>query len=242
MGTGTSGAGEGREPFLGILLLDGNMAKIPGAIATPLSFPYPVVHRTVKGATGPGSQEAAMAMEADYVAAAKQLEAEGAIAITENCNGRMIHLQRAMSNAVNVPVAMSPLLWVPTLHRLMPDKRIGILTFFAPDLGEWHYQECGWSENDIPITVEGIGECESWLEFLRTKELTPEREAAMAADLIGAAQKILDAHDDVGAFICECTLLPPCSQAVRNELRLPVYDGLTLLDFLMGGRLRPAGY
>lgn len=229
-----------REPFLGVLLLDGKMASAPGCMAAPASFPYPVVHRVVAGAKGPATEADARALEPAYVAAAQELAAAGAGAITDNCNGRMVHLQQALASAVPVPVLTSALLWVPTLHHLLPGKRIGILTFFAPDLGEWHYQACGWSSQDIPIAVAGVGECQPWLDFLRTKELPADRQAAMARDLIAAARQLQAQHPDLGALVAECTLLPPCSQAVREATGLPVYDLLTLLDFAMAGYRRPA--
>lgn len=226
--------------FLGILLLDGEMAQEPGCMATPASFPYPVVHRTVSGARAPGTRAKAEDLLPAYVRAARELEAEGAAAITDNCNGLFAHIQEPLAGAVGVPVATSSLLMVPAIARTVPGRRIGVLTFFEDAVGEELYRACGWSSETIPVAAAGVGESRAWRDFLETKKAPPERLAAMEDDLVAAARDLAERHPDLGAFVCECTLLPPASQSVRRRLGLPVFDLLNLLDLLMAGHRRPA--
>jgi hypothetical protein len=228
------------EGFLGVLLLDGKMAREPGCLATADSFPYPVVHRTVEGARAPTSRAAAEALLPAYTEAARALEAEGAAAITDNCNGLFALIQEPLGRAVGVPVVTSALLAVPALARSLPGRRIGVLTFFEDSVGESLYAACGWSSEEIPVAVAGVGESRAWRDFLDTKEAPPERRAVMEDDLVAAARGLVERHPDVAAFVSECTLLPPASQAIRRRLGLPVYDVLNLLDLVMAGRRRPA--
>lgn len=234
-----SNALEGPLP-LGILMLEGTMASIPGCMAADDSFSYPVVRRVVPGSTAPASKAQAEALLPAYREAARALEAEGVAAITDNCNGRLAHVQDALARAVRVPVVTSALLLVPELHRLLPGGRIGILTFFEEAVDESLYRACGWSSAEIPVAVAEVGESDAWRAFLETKEAGPARLEAMRRDLVAAARRLLAAHPDVKAFVSECTLLPPADQAVRGELGLPVFDVLNLLDMVMGGRGRPA--
>lgn len=227
------------QPPLGILMLEGKMSVEAGCMACVDTFPYPVVRKTVTGSSTPLSAAEAEAMLPLYVEAARELEAEGVAAITANC-GLIALLQEELAASVSVPVVTSGLLAVPLVHRLMPGRRIGILTFFTDAVGERNYRASGWSSDDIPIALGGVGESESWLEFLRTKEIPPSLRVRLEEDLVATARRLLDEHPDVGAFVSECTMLPTCLERVRRELGLPVWDILTLLDFAVAGHHRPA--
>lgn len=227
------------HPPLGILMLEGKMSVVPGCMASPATFPYPVIRRVVRGSSTPRGPEDALAMLPLYVAAARELEREGVGAITANC-GLIALLQKELAAAVAVPVVTSGLLLVPAISRLVGGRRIGILTFFTDALGERNYNASGWSSAEIPVALGGVGEHESWNEFLRTKEVPPELRRRMEADLCQVARGMLAEHPDIAAFVSECTMLPACLQAVRDELGVPVYDILTLLDLAMSGHYRPA--
>ena len=174
-----------------------------------------------------------------YVEAARELEAQGVGAITANC-GLIALMQKELAAVVKAPVATSGLLLVPTLHRLLGGKRIGILTFFTHAVSERNYNASGWSETEIPIALGGVGESEAWLEFLRTKEIPPALRVRLEADLLATARGLLEQHPDIGGFVSECTMLPTCLPAIRRELGMPVWDILTLLDLTMAGHFRPA--
>jgi hypothetical protein len=224
---------------LGILMLDGKMADVPGCMASAATFPYPVIRRVVPGARPPGSAADVEALLPRYLDAARDLEREGISVLTENCNGLMVLLQDRLAAAVSVPVVTSALLMVPQIHRMMPARRIGILAFHPESVHEQVYNACGWSEREIPIAVGGVAESEAWQELLRTKEIPGSLRPRIEADLVAAGRRMLDEHPDLGAFVCECTLMPPANQALRDALRLPVYDILNLLDLAMRGLYRP---
>jgi len=227
-----------RRP-LGILMLEGKMADVPGCMACEATFPYPVVRRVVAGSRTPLTAEDAWAMLPLYVETARQLAREGVAAITANC-GLIALMQRELAAAVPVPVVTSALLLVPAIHRMIGGRRVGILTFHTSAVGERNYQASGWSAADIPVALAGVGQCESWLEFLRTKEVPAELHARLTADLVGVVRRMLDEHPDVGALVSECTMLPACLEAVREAVPLPLFDILTILDLAMSGSFRPA--
>lgn len=227
------------RPPLGILMLEGKMADVPGCMACEATFPYPVVRKVVRGSRTPLSAEEAWAMLPLYIDAARELEREGVAAITANC-GLIALMQKELAATVSVPVVTSALLMVPDLHRLVGGRRIGILTFFTHAVGERNYNASGWSRQDIPVALGGVGDHESWLTFLRTKEVPPDLRQRLTADLLGVVRGMLAEHPDIGAFVSECTMLPACLQAVREEVGVPVYDILTQLDLAMSGSFRPA--
>jgi hypothetical protein len=227
-----------RRP-LGILMLEGKMAQVAGCMACEATFPYPVLRRTVAGSRTPLSAEEAWAMLPLYVTAARALAREGVAAITANC-GLIALMQQELAAAVPVPVATSALLLVPAVHRMIGGRRVGILTFFTAAVGEANYRASGWSETEVPVALAGVGEHESWREFLRTKEIPARLRRRLEADLVAEVERLLASHPDVGALVSECTMLPACLDAVRQAVPLPVYDILTLLDLAMAGSFRPA--
>jgi hypothetical protein len=226
------------RPVLGVLLLEGKMAQVPGCLASPESFPYPVVHRVVPGSRPPQDAAAAEALLPLYVEAARALEREGVAAITENCNGLMVLLQDRLAAAVGVPVVTSALLLAPEIHRLLPSRRLGVLAFHPEAVTPEVVRACGLER--VPFAVGGVAGSPAWQEFLRTKEIPDRLRPHLEEDLVALGRRMLEEHPDLGAFVAECTLLPPCSQALRETLGLPVYDILTALDLAVAGRLRPA--
>lgn len=229
----------GRQPTLGILMLDGKMADVPGCMACDATFPYPVVRQTVAGARPPAGRQDVEALVPSYTAAARDLVRAGADVITDNCNGAMVWMQDRLAAAVPVPVVTSALLLVPLVHRLVPARRVGILAFSEAAVGEEIYNACGFSSGDIPLAVAGVEGCASWQEFLRRKEIPDGLRPRLLADLVAVAGELRRAFPDLGALVAECTLLPPGCQALRDELGLPVFDILTCLDLVVAGRSRP---
>jgi hypothetical protein len=232
-----------REPTLGILMLDGKMAEVPGCMAAVDTFPYPVVRRVVPGARPPATAADVDALFPRYLEAARQLvENEGISVLTENCNGLMVLLQDRLAAALPVPVVTSALLLVPQIHRMMPKGRLGILAFHPESVHEAVYNACGFSaegESGVPVAVSGVAGSAAWQEFLRTKEIPETLRPQLEADLVATGRQLVEAHPDLSAFVCECTLMPPANQALRDALGLPVYDILNLLDLTMRGLFRP---
>jgi hypothetical protein len=151
----------------------------------------------------------------------------------------MVFLQQRLAEAVPVPVITSSLLMVPQIHRMMPARRLGILAFHPESVNEEVYNACGWSAQEIPVAAGGIAGSEAWHEFLRTKEIPDTLRPRLEGDLIDLGRRMVAENPDIGAFVCECTLMPPANQALRDALGLPVYDILNLLDLAMRGLFRP---
>ena len=114
---------------LGVLMLDTRFPRLPGDIGNARTFPFPVRYRTVRGAS-----PARVVMDRDpallepFIAAARELEAEGVRAITTSC-GFLAMFQRELAASVRVPVFASSLLQVPLLYAMFGTQgKAGILT------------------------------------------------------------------------------------------------------------------
>src|SRR6185312_4493566 len=118
---------------LGILMLEAKFPRIPGDMGNAATWPFPVLYRVVKGASPERVVlHAAAGLLDDFLAAAEDLVAQGAEAITTNC-GFLSVFQRELAARVQVPVATSALIQVPWVQAtLPPGKRVGIITVSAP--------------------------------------------------------------------------------------------------------------
>ena len=216
---------------LGILMLAGKMADVPGMMGSDATWDYPVMRLVVPGSSTPFSAREAIDMAPLYVEAAKQLERDGARVITANC-GLMALVQADVAAAVKVPVVMSSLVCVPAVARtIAPGRQVGIVTFFEDAVGEANFNACGWSSADFPVQIAGVGHSEPWLEFLATKEMNGELRTRLVADLAAVVNSMLEATPEIGALVAECTMLPAVLDELRPELSVPVFDLPTVLDW-----------
>ena len=57
-------------------------------------------------------------------------------------------------------------------------------------------------------------------------------EGAVETELLMVAQGLIDRVPTIGAFVLECTNLPPYAATLREKFGLPVYDSLTMINWL----------
>ena len=221
---------------LGILMLEARFARIPGDMGNAVTWLFPVRYRVVSGASPEQVVlRGAAGLGPAFIAAARELVAEGAEAITTNC-GFLALLQQDLAAAVAVPVATSALLQVPWVQALLPPgQRVGVLTVSAASLSPRHLAAAGVAA-DTPIAG-----TEGGREFYRTLILGEKEEldvAAAEADILAAGAELVRRHPTVGAIVLECTNMPPYAAALRRALRRPVFDIYSLVTWLHAG-LRP---
>ena len=171
----------------------------------------------------------------DFIAAAQDLVALGAEAITTNC-GFLALFQAELAAAVRVPVATSSLMQVPWVQAtLPPGQRVGVLTVSKASLTPAHLIAAG-----VPADTPIIG-TEGGREFFRVL-ITAEKQdldvALAEQDILTAGRELLAAHRDIGAIVLECTNMPPYAAALQAACGLPVYDIYSMITWFHAG-LRP---
>jgi len=221
---------------LGILMLDARFPRIPGDMGNAGTWPFPVLYRVVRGASPDRVVlQGARGLLPDFIAAAQDLVAQGAEAITTNC-GFLSLFQREIAAATGVPVATSSLLQVPWVQAtLPPGKRVGVLTVSQASLTPAHLQAAG-----VPLDTPMMG-TEGGREFFRVliKAESEDMDVALAEqDILAAGAALVAAHPDLGAIVLECTNMPPYAAALQAALGLPVFDIYSLITWFHAG-LRP---
>jgi hypothetical protein len=224
---------------IGILMLDTRFPRLPGDIGNPETFPFPVRYRRIPGATADAvvRRKPADLLPA-FMAAARELEAEGVTAITTTC-GFLARHQRDLASAVRVPVCTSGLMLVPLVHRMLPPQAaVGILTIDASALGDPELAGAGISP-DMPVVIAGL---EGEPEFARA---ILEDHATLDVELarqehVRVAKRLVAGHPQVRALVLECTNMPPYRDAIRSATGLPVFDILHLVTLLRHATLPAA--
>jgi Asp/Glu/hydantoin racemase len=217
---------------LGILMLETRFPRIPGDIGNALTWPFPALYHVVRGA----SPDRVVRDRADgllpaFIEGARALVALGADGITSSC-GFLSIFQREIAGAVGVPVAISSLMQVPLVERLLPaGKRVGILTISAATLSLEHLDAAG-VPRDTPIVGTDGGR-----EFTRAILGDAPRldTAAAERDILEAGEALVAGHAGVGAVVLECTNMAPYARALAAHLRRPVFDIVSFISWFHAG-------
>jgi hypothetical protein len=223
---------------LGILMLETHFPRIPGDIGNALTWPFPVLYHVVRGASPDRVvRDRAQGLLPAFVEGARELVALGADGITSSC-GFLSLFQREVASAVGVSVAISSLMQVPLVERLLPaGKRVGILTISAATLSAEHLDAAG-VPRDTPIMGTDGGR-----EFSRAILGDEPRldTAAAERDILEAGEALIARHADIGAIVLECTNMAPYARALARHLHRPVFDIVNFLTWFHAG-LQPRDF
>jgi hypothetical protein len=217
---------------LGILMLDTHFPRLPGDVGNATTWPFSVRYKVVRGA----HQGRIMGAVPDetliepFVAAARELEADGVRAITTSC-GFLAMFQKEMAAAVDIPVFTSSLLQAPVVYRMLkPDQKIGILTAHGETLDHRHLRAVGIGD-DVPVVIGGSQHTEAFYGVFVKNGLTLDTEAAEAG-VVRMACDMIERHPEVGAFVCEGTNFSSFGPAVQEATGRPFFDVVTMTHWV----------
>jgi hypothetical protein len=227
--TKQAGAGAAGQA-IGILMLDCRLPFIPGDVGNASSYAYPVIYKTVPGLSTAVCLGGAPEFAAAAVVAARALEAEGVRGISSDC-GFMLQFQEAVREAVKVPVCLSSLLQLPLVARSLARSRpIAVITADSANLTPDFLARAGLVV-DNPIIVHGMQDKPEFKTAVFDEKGTIDSDL-VTAETIEVAESIRAKHPDLGAILLECSMLPPYARAVQDALGIPVYDFVTMIDYL----------
>jgi hypothetical protein len=210
-------------------MLDTRFPRPPGDVGNPRTFPVPVRRLVVEGAFPRRVVASAAALRASgldqrFIAAMRQLEAQGARALTTSC-GFLVLLQEELQAAVRVPVVSSTLLQLPAL--LAAEAQVGVLTISAEHLTHDYLLAAGVPTERLPdVLVQGVVPTGAFASAILGNQ--PELDLAAAEEEVVAAARALQARAPrLRTLVLECTNLPPYAQALADATGWRVR---TLLD------------
>jgi hypothetical protein len=218
---------------VGILMLDCNIAFVPGDVGNASTYDFPVQYLLVPGATGDavvGRQDPALTPA--FVEGAKALAAQGVRAITGDC-AYMGAYQRAVADSVDIPVFMSSLMQVPLVLSMMaPRRRLGVLVANGQTVSDRLLEPVGIvGEVRDRCAFRGLEDRESFASsfLIETGEVDVD---AVEAEMVETAREMVAEDPSIGAFLFECSDMPPYSAAVQEATGLPVFDWIGFINYV----------
>ena len=224
---------------VGILLLDARMPFPPGDVANASTYRYPVVYETVPGLATDVCLNGAPEIAETVAAAARKLARHGVRGISSDC-GFMLQYQQAAAGAVEVPVALSSLLQLPLIEcSLRPDWPIGVLTADSTNLSVEFLARAGIEPRN-PIVIRGMQDEPEFYASILDPKGTMDTDL-ITAETVAKARELKKEYPELGAILLECSLMPPYAAAVQEAVGVPVFDFISLIDFMQAGT-RPRRY
>lgn len=215
---------------IGFIMLDTRFARIPGDVGNATTWSFPVLYRTVRGATSQRVvRERAEGLLEPFVEAAHELARDGVRAISTSC-GFLAVYQKQIAAEIPVPVFTSSLMQIPLVYRMLrPEQEVGLIAVDSRYLSEDILREVG--ADGVPIAKAGT-EAEEEL----TRVLIDGKEdldvTRAEADMIRVSKRLVEQNPDVGAIVLECTNMPPYARSVSEATSLPVFDIVNLTNYV----------
>lgn len=212
---------------IGIIAIRLDYPKLPGNVVNAATFDFPVLYEEVVFEI-----EQLFAGDpalGDTIAdAARKLESRGAQAIVGAC-GFFAHFQESIADAVNVPVFLSSLVQLPIIELGL--KRKHKVLVFAADgasVNDELLAQVGASADRV--IVQNLGDRDAFAPIRWGK--TALDNGALIDDLVSLAKARVAEHPEIGAILLECSDLPPYAADIHDATGLPVFDFITLINWV----------
>lgn len=208
---------------IGVICLESYFPKPLGHIKHPAGFDFPVLYKTVQGATIErliGQRD--MALLQPFIDAAKELEREGVKAITASC-GFLALFQREIADAVDIPVFISSLIQIPMVYQsLGRHRKVGVVVANSDALSADHLAAVG--VEDIPLAIAGMQHQPQFVDVILQGNNNDFDVEVFKEELFSVIEKMLVDNPDLGSIVLECTDLSHFAPQVQARFKLPVYD------------------
>jgi len=218
---------------------------VPGNVANATTFNFPVLYKQMEGvattemvvSAKPHPQVLQWAIKAG-----KELEKQGCRAVVGNC-GYLANYLPEVAAALDVPCFLSSLMQVPIILRsLKPNQKVGIICANGQALSPAPaLKNCG-VDDPSRVVIAGAEHTSQMQNVLQ--EAGHINNVTFEQELVGIAKEVVSKNSDVGAFLLECTEMPPYAWAIQKAVRLPVFDFTTLINWVYTAVVRRpfAGY
>lgn len=215
---------------IGILLLDAFTPFIPGDAANASSYHYPVRFQKVDGFTVKRALSRDPTVFAGLLAAAEELVLQGVRAITGDCGFMGIH-QRSLARRLDVPVFLSSLMQIPFITNIIAEgEKIGVITADSRCIDDQLLKAVG-VETAENLEINGLEETENFrMAVLEESGILDSEE--IEKEVVFAAKRLIAREPKVSAILLECSCLPPYGAAVQEAVMLPVFDYITMIDYV----------
>jgi Asp/Glu/hydantoin racemase len=217
---------------VGILLLENFAPFIPGDTANATTYRYPVRFERVPGLSVERIFRHDRSLYPAVRDAARALKREGVRAVTGDC-GFMAVYQRELAEELGLPVFLSSLLQIPFISLIIGrEDSIGVITADSQALSSELLSWAGVNgELQGRLRIAGLEESPHFRKAVIEEQGVLDTEA-VEAEVVQQAVRLQKEHPGMKAVLLECSMLPPYGAAVQAALGLPVFDYVTMIDYV----------
>jgi hypothetical protein len=203
---------------------------IPGDVANATTYDFPVRFCRVDGYSVARAIGKDPTVYDALLTAARELVGQGVRAVTGDCGFMALHQQR-LARDLATPVFLSSLLQIPFALSIMGrDDKLGVITADARSLDDALLAAVGVTNRDR-IVIQGLEDQPNFYQFAiaETGRLDAEK---VAAEVVETGRRLVAGDDQVKALLLECSLLPPYAAALHEAVHMPVFDYITMINFV----------
>jgi hypothetical protein len=215
---------------IGILLLETSVPFIPGDVANATTYSFPVRFRKVENFSVRRALIKDSSVYENLLEGARDLVQQGVRAVTGDCGFMGIH-QKKLAGELGVPVFLSSLLQIPFISLLIgEDAKVGIITADSKSLSSDLLEAVGVSDS-TNLVISGLEDSQQFYQFAIEETGSLDAEA-VEKEVVTVARHMVAESPQVRAILLECSLLPPYGAAVQDAVNLPVFDYITMINFV----------
>ena len=104
------------------------------------------------------------------------------------------------------------------------------MTAYGASLTAEHFGYCGVDDMSR-IIVLGLENCPEWNAIFE-REDEPVDMDLVEKEIMDTALNAVKEHPEIGAFVLECTDIPPFAAAIRDATGLPVFSFNTMAGYM----------
>lgn len=204
---------------------------LPGNVVNGYTYHYPVRLKAVKGLDVPNLFKMGESVYENIMEACLELEKEGVRAISSAC-GFFGNYHAKVAEQLSIPVALSSLVQIPWIAALLkPTQTIGVITADKSSFSAHLLDSCL-----VPDSLKGrlvVKDAKQTKEFSCVIEQRGSWDNTVAQEeIVKLGREIVNEHPETGAILLECSDMPPYAYAVQEATGLPVFDFITLINWL----------
>jgi len=215
---------------IGILQIEGLVPCIPGSVSNASTYSFPVRFQRVKGLSVERIFAKDLTLLDTVIEAGEELVKEGVKAVTSSC-GYMALFQKELANHLEVPVFLSSLLQVPLISRMLGDgEKVGIMCANSQILDTPLLEKVG-IDSSVPLHIKGLESKENFAKAI-LEEVGMLDSDKIEKEVVSSAKEMIQEEPKVKAILLECSELPPYGAAVQEAVGLPVFDFITMINYV----------
>jgi hypothetical protein len=116
-----------------------------------------------------------------------------------------------------------------------PHQKLGIICSVAPSFTDNLLSQCGVDDLSR-IVVTGAEKGPEWGNIVESTGHFVS--AKIEKELVALAKDLVGKNRDIGAILLECSDMPPYARAIQNAVRLPVFDFITMVNWIYDAVVR----